>query len=85
MADITERKRMEEERQAHLRFFESMDRITRAVGTNDLQQVMNDVLDIVLAIFDCDRTFLIYPCDPEAPSWRMLVERAQPEFMMLRP
>ncbi|OGR16222.1 MAG: hypothetical protein A2X81_00635 [Desulfobacterales bacterium GWB2_56_26] len=81
LVDITEHKRMEEERQAHLRFFESMDRITRAMqGTNDLQQVMNDVLDIIWAIFGCDRAFLIYPCDPEAPSWRMLMERARPEL-----
>src|SRR6266852_5371134 len=56
MVDITERKRAEEERHAHLWFFESMDRINRAIqGTNDLEQMMSDVLDEVLSIFNCDR------------------------------
>src|SRR6185503_21240070 len=49
-----ERKRAEEERQAHLGFLESMDRINRAIqGTKDLEQMMSDVLDVVLAIFNC--------------------------------
>ena len=41
-----ERKRAEEERQAHLGFLESMDQVNRAIqGTNDLEQMMSDVLD----------------------------------------
>ena len=62
-----ERKRAEEERQAHLWFLESMDQVNRAIqGTNDLEQMMSDVLDAMLAIFNCDRAWLVYPCDPEA-------------------
>ena len=57
----------EEERQAHLWFLESMDQVNRAIqGTNDLEQMMSDVLDAVLSIFNCDRAWLVYPCDPEA-------------------
>src|SRR5271157_632797 len=79
--DITERKKAEEERLANLRFFESMDRINRAMqGANDLEKVMSDVLDALLSIFDCDRAWLVYPCDPEAPSWRPVMERTRPEF-----
>src|SRR5437016_8210678 len=79
--DITEHKRAEEERQAHLWFLESMDQVNRAIqGTNDLEQMMSDVLDAVLAIFNCDRAWLIYPCDPEAPSWKVPMEHARPEF-----
>ena len=81
MVDITERKRAEEERHAHLWFFESMDRINRAIqGTNDLEQMMSDVLDEVLSIFDCDRAWLVYPCDPQAESWQVPMERTRPEF-----
>ena len=81
MVDITDRKRAEEERRAHLWFFESMDRINRAIqGTNDLEQMMSDVLDEVLAIFNCDRAWLIYPCDPEARSWGVCMEHTRPEF-----
>src|SRR5882724_4888525 len=76
-----ERKRAEEERQAHLWFLESMDQVNRAIqGTNDLEQMMSDVLDAVLAIFNCDRAWLVYPCDPEATSWNVPMEHARPEF-----
>ncbi|MGA2403161.1 MAG: PAS domain S-box protein, partial [Syntrophobacteraceae bacterium] len=79
--DITGRMRAEEERLANLRFLESMDRINRAIqGTNDLEQMMSDVLDTVLSIFDCDRAFLLYPCDPEAESWTSPMERTTPEY-----
>jgi len=81
MVDITERKRAEEERHAHLRFLESMDRINRAIqGTNDLEQMMSDVLDEVLSIFNCDRAWLVYPCDPEAAFWQVPMEHVRPEF-----
>ena len=81
MVDITERKRAEEERHAHLWFFESMDRINRAIqGTHDLEQMMSDVLGEVLSIFNCDRAWLVYPCDPEARSWGVSMEHTRPEF-----
>lgn len=79
--DITERKHMEMERLSHLRYFENMDRVNRAVqGSNDLETVTNNVLDTVLSLFDCDRAFLIDPCDPEADSWRVPFERTRPEY-----
>jgi len=76
-----ERKRAEEEHQAHLWFLESMDQVNRAIqGTNDLEQMMSDVLDAVLSIFNCDRAWLVYPCDPEALSWKVPMEHTRPEF-----
>jgi|GEM_PF-1351809 len=81
MVDITERKQAEQERQVHLWFLESMDRVNRAIqGTNDLEQMMSDVLDAVLSIFKCDRAWLVYPCDPEAASWGVPMEHTRPEF-----
>lgn len=81
VTDISERKCAEQERQAHVWFLESMDRINRAIqGNNDLEQMMSDVLDAVLSIFVCDRAWLVYPCDPESPSWRTVMERTRPEF-----
>jgi PAS domain S-box-containing protein len=79
--DVTERKQAEEQRQAHLWFLESMDKVNRAIqGTNDLEQMTRDVLGAVLSIFACDRAWLVYPCDPEAPSWRVATEYTRPEF-----
>jgi signal transduction histidine kinase len=54
--DVTERKRAEEEHRAHLSFLESMDQVNPTIqGTNDLEHMMSDVLDAVLAIFHGDR------------------------------
>ncbi|MCB0163745.1 MAG: PAS domain S-box protein [Anaerolineae bacterium] len=79
--DITERKQLEAERQAHLHFVESLDQINRAMqGTNDLEQMMSNVLDVILTIFDCDRAGLLFPCDPEAVSWRVPMEQTRPEY-----
>ena len=78
---LEERKKAEQERLAHLRFFECMDQINRAMqGTNDLERMMSDVLGVVLSIFDCDRAFLMYPCDPGAAVWHVPMERNKPEY-----
>ena len=34
----------------------------------------------VLSIFDCDRAWLVYPCDPDALTWRASMEHTRPEF-----
>ncbi|MGD9368360.1 MAG: PAS domain S-box protein [Desulfobacteraceae bacterium] len=79
--DLTERNRLEQDRLAHLRFFENMDKVNRAIqGTDDLEKMMMDLLDVVLSIFDSDRAFLLYPCDPDAPSWNIPMERTKPEY-----
>jgi PAS domain S-box-containing protein len=81
VVDVTERKRAEKEHRAQLWFLESMDAIDRAIqGTSDLEQMMSDVLDVVLATFGCDRAWLIYPCDPEAGSRQVRMERTRPEY-----
>jgi PAS domain S-box-containing protein len=79
--DISERKQAERESQAHMRFMESMDGINRAIQSEtELEHMVNAVLDLVLALFDCDRAFLVFPCDPEAASWEAPMERTKPEF-----
>jgi PAS domain S-box-containing protein len=80
--DVTDRKRAEDEHHAQLWFLESLDAIDRAIqGTSDLEQMMGDVLDVVLATFGCDRAWLAYPCDPDAGFLRVLVERTRPEYV----
>jgi len=76
-----ERELAEEEHQAHLWFLESMDRVNRAIqSTNDLERMMSNVLEAVLSIFGCDRAWLVYPCDPDATSWRVPMEQTRTEF-----
>ncbi|MEO6525638.1 MAG: PAS domain-containing protein [Gemmatimonadaceae bacterium] len=75
-----ERLAAEDAHRAHLRFFENLDRINRAIqGTDDVEQMMSDVLETMLSILSCDRAWLILPCDAHAPSWRVMMERTRPE------
>ena len=84
--DITEIKRAERERLTHLRFLESLDQVNRAMqGTNDLEQMMREVLDALLSIFGCDRAWLTYPCDPATATWRLSMERTRPEYPGVTP
>lgn len=79
--DLTERKRAERERLAHLRLAEGMDRVNRAIlRANDFERTLSDVLEVVLSLFGCDRAFLVYPCDPAAASYRVPMERTVPGY-----
>ena len=78
---ITDVKRAEQEHREHVWFLESMDRINRAIqGTKDLDRMMSEVLLAMLEIFGGDRAWLVYPCDPQAPSWRAVMEHTRPEY-----
>ena len=73
-----EGRRAEETR---LWLLESMDRVNRAIqSTTDLEQMMSHVLEAVLSLLRCDRAWLVYPCDPDAPSWHVVMEHTRPEF-----
>ncbi|MCX5817233.1 MAG: PAS domain S-box protein, partial [Proteobacteria bacterium] len=79
--DITERKQAEEERKAHIRFLESLARIDQAIKhETDVEQMLWNIIKTVFSIFDCDRAWLLYPCDPDAPSFRVSVEISRPEY-----
>jgi PAS domain S-box-containing protein len=67
--------------ETHLWFLECLDRVNRAMqGTNDLEQMVSDVLDVLLEIFECHRAWLVYPCEPDTPTWSIVKERTRPEF-----
>ena len=79
--DITERRQAEEARKAHIHFLESLERVNGELRRQaDLEEVMTDALGTVLSIFDADRAWLAFPCDPSAPSWRIQLERTRPEY-----
>ncbi|MFZ5524071.1 MAG: sensor domain-containing protein [Pseudomonadota bacterium] len=41
---------------------------------------MRGVLDLVLEVFNADRAWFLYPCEPDAPSWSVPMERTRPEW-----
>jgi PAS domain S-box-containing protein len=82
LVDISEQKLAEKQRKEHLHFLESLDRINRVLHSEgNIQEILKKTLDVVLEIFDCDRAYLQYPCDPGAVNeWQMPMERCKPEY-----
>lgn len=63
------------------KFYRALQRINCVAASADSpDDLLSAVLDETLEIFNCDRAFLIYPCDPDAPTWRVTKECARPEW-----
>ena len=68
----------EQEHLSHLRFLESLEQADRAIRrAESLDAMMTGVLDTALSIFESDRAWLLYPCDLDAQSWRVPMERTR--------
>jgi signal transduction histidine kinase/CheY-like chemotaxis protein len=64
--------------------FDSLDTIEELAdiirAERDIEQLLGNLCGKVLEIFQCDRAWLLFPCDPEAPSWQVPIERTAPGF-----
>ncbi len=79
--DITAHKRREEEHTSHIRFLESLELVDRVIKQEtDVEQMLWNMVNTVFLIFNCDRAWLLYPCNPKAPSFRVPVEITKPEY-----
>jgi len=79
--DITQIKRVEAERDAEIRFLETMEQIdTVTRQASDLNKMMTDVLDVILDVFKCDRAWFLFPCDPTTDYFVVPMERTIPSF-----
>jgi PAS domain S-box-containing protein len=79
--DITELRLREEERKSHIRFLENLEQVDRVIKQEtDVEQMLWNIVKTVFSIFDCDRAWLLYPCDPDAPFFRVPVEITKPEY-----
>ena len=64
-----------------LRQLDLLDQITKiSLNSDNLQDVLRGVLDLTLEVFKADRAWFLYPCDPDAPSWSVPMERTRPEW-----
>ncbi|NKE71776.1 GAF domain-containing hybrid sensor histidine kinase/response regulator [Candidatus Manganitrophus noduliformans] len=76
-----ERKRLEETRRATLAYISAMQQISEIIEqTNDVEEMITRVIERIRQIFKADRAWLLYPCDPDAPTWRVPVESTVPEY-----
>ena len=64
-----------------LRLLDVLDRVTQvSLASENMEDVMRGVLDLILEVFNADRAWFLYPCDPDAPSWKVPLERTRPEW-----
>lgn len=62
----------------YLFFLESLNKIDSSLRqSEELDQMMKDVLDTVLSVFKSDRSWLLFPCNPMAKSWSVPMERTR--------
>ncbi len=68
--------------------FELSERVLRSItslnkaieAAEDTQSMLASAMDVLLEVFECDRAFLLYPCDPESAHWCVPVERTTREW-----
>ncbi len=66
---------------SQLRFLRSLERVDQTIReAGNFEQLMSEVLQSVLDILQCDRAWLLFPCDPEAKTWRVPMMRTGPQY-----
>ena len=79
--EITECKQTEQALKRSQYYFENLDRISRVLSqAADVDEMLHRVVHEILDIFQVDRAWFLYPCDPDAPTWRVPVEATVPEY-----
>lgn len=67
--------------QNQLRQLEAIEKISRiSLEAEDVDQMLHESLGALLDIFNCDRASLVYPCNPEANTITIPMERTRPEW-----
>ncbi|MDM8553239.1 response regulator [Desulfococcaceae bacterium HSG7] len=61
--------------QDHVHHLESLAALGKTINeTRNMDLMMENAMKVTLSVFKCDRAWLLYPCDPKAPSWRVPIE-----------
>ncbi|MGD8592019.1 MAG: EAL domain-containing protein [Gammaproteobacteria bacterium] len=75
------RKKLEELQRREQCYFRDMDRIAGVLCSGkDIDATIHALVAEMLNIFQADRVWLLYPCDPTAATWKVPVEAASPEY-----
>jgi len=81
LQDITERKQAENKLEQYVHHLESLAILGKAINeTQDIDKMMEGAMKATLSVFNCDRAWLLSPCDPDASSWRVPMEVTTPEY-----
>ena len=64
---------------------ESIAALVKAISeTQDIAQMMDRAMKVTLSVFKCDRAWLLYPCEPNAPRFRVPIEVTTPEYPSIK-
>jgi PAS domain S-box-containing protein len=59
----------------------ALEHVNRGIlAAASLDAMLSSVLDAMLELFECDRAWLLYPCDPTASTFSIPMERSRPEW-----
>lgn len=47
---------------------------------SDADEILDQILKKLLELFSCDRAWLLYPCNPDLPTFEVAYERTTPSF-----
>lgn len=62
-------------------FYESLQRMDKALNISEgVDEMLDDVVETVLDIFQCDRAWLFHPCDPNADHFDVTAESNKPQY-----
>ena len=86
--NITERKNAEEALrknqviiESNIKYFENMNIISESVSqSTEVGEMIKRVIEDVFNIFKADRAWLLYPCDPDSPTFQVPYEHTKPEY-----
>lgn len=79
--DITERMQADVTRRDHIHFLESLEKLDAALhASGDMDDMLKRGAAAILDMFDCDRSWLLAPCDPDALTWRIQMETTRPGY-----
>ena len=69
----------------HVHHLESLAALGKAINeAQNMALMMDNAMKVTLGVFKCDRAWLLYPCDPKAPGWRVPIEVTTPEYLGAR-
>lgn len=64
-----------------LRLLDLVERISQiCLASEDIEDMLGGALDSTLEVFKADRAWFLYPCDPDATSCSIVMERTRPEW-----
>lgn len=77
----SDREKAENRHLQHLHHLESVDHFEREIHSDiEFGKCINNALHSLLTITNSHRAWLLYPCDPDAPSWTLMFEQTTPEY-----